>query len=106
MYLGGRWQVAKWRGGKVVKWQSGKVAGWQGGKVAGWQVAGWQGGRVVTMLALGTGNGAVFQLVPNFGWRIMFVIGGIGALIVWMIRKSLPESPRWLESAACCSATT
>ena len=37
-------------------------------------------------------------LVPNFGWRIMFVIGGIGALIVWMIRKSLPESPRWLES--------
>lgn len=37
-------------------------------------------------------------LVPNFGWRIMFVIGGIGALIVWFIRKALPESPRWLES--------
>jgi putative MFS transporter len=28
----------------------------------------------------------------------MFVIGGIGALIVWYLRKALPESPRWLES--------
>jgi putative MFS transporter len=37
-------------------------------------------------------------LVPHFGWRAMFVIGGIGALFVWYLRKSLPESPRWLES--------
>jgi putative MFS transporter len=28
----------------------------------------------------------------------MFVIGGVGALIVWYLRKSMPESPRWLES--------
>src|ERR1700756_3402845 len=37
-------------------------------------------------------------LVPQFGWRAMFVLGGIGALIVWYLRKSLPESPRWLEA--------
>jgi MFS transporter, putative metabolite:H+ symporter len=37
-------------------------------------------------------------VVPEFGWRAMFVIGGIGALIVWYLRKSLPESPRWLEA--------
>jgi putative MFS transporter len=37
-------------------------------------------------------------IVPRFGWRTMFVIGGIGALIVWYLRKALPESPRWLES--------
>jgi putative MFS transporter len=37
-------------------------------------------------------------LVPQFGWRSMFVLGGIGALIVWYMRKSLPESPRWLEA--------
>jgi putative MFS transporter len=37
-------------------------------------------------------------LIPRFGWRIMFVLGGLGALIVWYLRKSLPESPRWLES--------
>jgi MFS transporter, putative metabolite:H+ symporter len=37
-------------------------------------------------------------VIPSFGWRPMFVIAGIGALIVWYLRKSLPESPRWLES--------
>lgn len=37
-------------------------------------------------------------LVPQFGWRIMFVLGGVGALLVWRARKTLPESPRWLES--------
>jgi MFS transporter, putative metabolite:H+ symporter len=37
-------------------------------------------------------------LIPRFGWRIMFIIGGVGALIVWYLRKSMPESPRWLES--------
>ncbi len=39
-----------------------------------------------------------YLIIPAFGWRAMFLIGGIGALIVWQIRKSLPESPRWLES--------
>ena len=28
----------------------------------------------------------------------MFVIAGVGALIVWYLRKNLPESPRWLET--------
>ena len=37
-------------------------------------------------------------VVPLIGWRALFVIGGIGALIVWYFRKNLPESPRWLES--------
>jgi MFS transporter, putative metabolite:H+ symporter len=37
-------------------------------------------------------------VVPAFGWRSMFVLGGIGALIVWYLRKNLPESPRWLEA--------
>src|SRR5690242_4915537 len=37
-------------------------------------------------------------VIPSFGWRPMFVIAGVGALIVWYLRKNLPESPRWLES--------
>jgi putative MFS transporter len=37
-------------------------------------------------------------VVPNFGWRPLFIIAGIGALIVWYLRKNLPESPRWLEA--------
>lgn len=39
-----------------------------------------------------------YCLVPAFGWRIMFILGGLGGLAVWYMRKSLPESPRWLES--------
>jgi putative MFS transporter len=37
-------------------------------------------------------------IIPRFGWRIMFMLGGLGALVVWQLRKTLPESPRWLES--------
>lgn len=37
-------------------------------------------------------------VIPRAGWRAMFVLGGLGALVVWYLRKSLPESPRWLES--------
>jgi putative MFS transporter len=37
-------------------------------------------------------------VVPAFGWRAMFILGGIGAMIVWYLRKALPESPRWLEA--------
>jgi MFS transporter, putative metabolite:H+ symporter len=39
-----------------------------------------------------------YLIIPNFGWRPMFVIAGVGSLIVWYLRKALPESPRWLES--------
>jgi MFS transporter, putative metabolite:H+ symporter len=39
-----------------------------------------------------------YLIIPVWGWRPMFVIAGIGALIVWWLRKNLPESPRWLES--------
>ena len=42
-----------------------------------------------------------YQLVPRTvfgidGWRIVVVIGCHGALLVWWIRRRLPESPRWL----------
>ncbi len=37
-------------------------------------------------------------IIPSYGWRPLFVIAGIGALIVWYLRKKLPESPRWLEA--------
>lgn len=37
-------------------------------------------------------------IIPHFSWRVMFALGGTGALVVWYLRKSLPESPRWLES--------
>jgi putative MFS transporter len=39
-----------------------------------------------------------YLIIPAYGWRPMFVIAGVGALVVWYLRKALPESPRWLES--------
>src|ERR1700738_573817 len=39
-----------------------------------------------------------YLIIPEFGWRPMFAIAGVGSLIVWYLRKNLPESPRWLES--------
>jgi MFS transporter, putative metabolite:H+ symporter len=39
-----------------------------------------------------------YLIIPAFGWRPMFVIAGIGSLVVWYLRKNLPESPRWLEA--------
>src|SRR6201987_3280174 len=39
-----------------------------------------------------------YLIIPNFGWRPMFVVAGIGSLIVRYLRKALPESPRWLEA--------
>jgi MFS transporter, putative metabolite:H+ symporter len=42
-----------------------------------------------------------YQLVPISpfgidGWRWVVVIGSIGALFVWFVRRAIPESPRWL----------
>jgi len=31
------------------------------------------------------------------GWRWLLVIGSLGAVIVWTMRRNLPESPRWHE---------
>lgn len=30
------------------------------------------------------------------GWRWVLVLGGLGALVVFILRRNLPESPRWL----------
>jgi putative MFS transporter len=35
-------------------------------------------------------------LVPTFGWRVMFLLGALGSIVAWFLRRELPESPRWL----------
>ena len=32
------------------------------------------------------------------GWRWVFALGSLGGVIIWRLRRRLPESPRWLES--------
>ncbi|MFL9942374.1 MFS transporter [Paraburkholderia graminis] len=60
-------------------------------------------GRYLGLLALIGGSGVFVTavvaafVIPWLGWRPMFVIGGIGTLWVWWMRRHLPESPRWLE---------
>jgi putative MFS transporter len=57
---------------------------------------GWLNLIVVAGLPVGALVGRL--LIPWLGWRVMFALGGLGALLVWYLRKALPESPRWLES--------
>jgi len=35
-------------------------------------------------------------VVSHFGWRYLFLIGGLPAAFVIFLRRRLPESPRWL----------
>lgn len=41
-------------------------------------------------------------LVPHHflfdGWRWLFIIGSLAAVVVWAFQQGLPESPRWLEA--------
>jgi putative MFS transporter len=39
-----------------------------------------------------------YLVMPVFGWRAMFMIVGVAAILVWIARHGLPESPRWFES--------
>jgi len=32
------------------------------------------------------------------GWRWIFIIGALGSVVVFFLRRGLPESPRWLET--------
>jgi MFS transporter, putative metabolite:H+ symporter len=42
-----------------------------------------------------------YLLIPIFGWRIGFFLGGIPALYAAYIRKGIPESPRYLDQKGC-----
>ena len=46
-----------------------------------------------------------WQLVPRAplgldGWRWVVLLGASGAIVVWWIRRRVPESPRWLAQQA------
>ncbi len=51
---------------------------------------------IATGLPLASWTG--YYVIPALGWRWMFGIAGVAALVIWGLRKSMPESPRWLES--------
>lgn len=61
-------------------------------------------GTMVVLLESFWAYGAVlaaligFLVIPSFGWRVAFLIGAVPALYVFVLRRNLPESPRFLES--------
>jgi MFS transporter, putative metabolite:H+ symporter len=59
--------------------------------------------QIITYSAVPVVGFLAWQLVPLApfgldGWRWVVLIGATGALVVWVIRLALPESPRWLAS--------
>ena len=40
--------------------------------------------------------GAGLLVVPHLGWRWLFALGVLPAVLVFFIRRAVPESPRWL----------
>jgi MFS family permease len=54
----------------------------------------WIGTIVGSILSLYILNPAIFPI--NLGWRLAFFVGASLAFAVLLIRKYLPESPRWL----------
>ena len=56
------------------------------------------GGLVTCAIPVGIGLGAVLgaYLAPAVGWRGLFVVGLLPALLTLLIRAWVPESPHWL----------
>lgn len=52
------------------------------------------------LMTLGVWAGAVLGLiiVPSLGWRWMFIVGGSPAVLCFVLRWWIPESPRWLAN--------
>lgn len=63
------------------------------GVVSGILQSGYASGYLVASVAFGV-------LYPIVGWRGMFMVGVVPALLVLYIRRSVPESPGWNETHA------
>ena len=58
--------------------------------------------QLVGFTAIPVAAAISYVLVPTHvlidGWRWVMVIGSVGSVFAWYLRRSLTESPRWLES--------
>jgi MFS transporter, putative metabolite:H+ symporter len=59
--------------------------------------------QFITYLAVPAIACLAWQLVPLAplgldGWRWVVLLGSVGAVVIWVIRRRIPESPRWLAA--------
>jgi MFS family permease len=54
----------------------------------------WVGSALGGLAALGLLDTAVFA--RDFGWRLAFGVGALLGVTILLVRRSIPESPRWL----------
>ncbi len=78
--MGGEWGV----GASLV--MESIPARWRGG-VSGLLQTGYPAGYLLASL--------LFIVEPTIGWRGMFIVGSVPALLVLYIRRAVPESPDW-----------
>ena len=54
--------------------------------------------QVVFAVGLAAVAVAATWIVPHLGWQWMFYVGAVPAVVALILRRTLPESPRWLAS--------
>lgn len=52
--------------------------------------------EVVFPIGLMVSNAVGAWLVPRFGWEVMYFLGGVPLVLFFVLRRLVPESPRWL----------
>ena len=57
-------------------------------KALGLMQSGWAIGYMVAAILAAL-------VLPNYGWRALFVLGLAPAAFTWWLRRSIPESPQW-----------
>jgi len=64
------------------------------------RIRGYAGGILPLAFPVGTflASWVALMIVPHFGWRMLFLVGVLPALLVVWMRRNVPESPRWLAN--------
>jgi MFS family permease len=53
------------------------------------------GVAVAALMSLAVRTWLPIEMVPTLGWRVAFVLGGLGGLLSFVLRRSLEESPEF-----------
>ncbi len=64
------------------------------------RIRGYSGGALPIAWPVATfiASSAALVVLPRWGWRGLFFVGVVPALLVFWIRRNVPESPRWLAN--------